>query len=117
MKVFFSILATLLFATTVFASGKLSVQGNWYEEGKAVRPTIGFSVYEKLIGKTYLNAWTGYGTQFLETHDDVNWYIAKAQVDMRFGNLTASPGLTYKKLVDDHFDDVIPYFKVDYQLW
>ena len=118
MKQFLVIVSFTLFSTFAFATGKLSVQGNWYNDGQAVRPMVGLSVYEKLfVDNIHLNAWTGYGTQFLETNDDVNWYIAKAQIDIRNSRLTYAPGVLYKRLVNEQFEDVIPYLRLDYQLW
>lgn len=113
-----SFLAILLFSATVFASGKISLQGNWYDSGKNVKPMVGFGVYEKLVKNAYLNAWTGYGVQPLEIKDDVNWYVAKAQVDMRFNKLTVAPGVQYKNLPNTPgTSQTYPYFRLDWQLW
>lgn len=114
---FTTFLITLLLSAACYASGKLSVQGNWYDDGKEVRPMVGFNVYEKLAKRLAVNSWVGYGNQFLETHQDVNWFVAKAQLDMSMKRVTVSPGISYKALPDDNFHDVIPYLKLDLQLW
>lgn len=118
------IIASLICLGTVpaFASGKITLQNNLYDEGKTYRPMIGFGVYEKLTKKLHLNAWTGYGIQPLEVKDDVNWLVAKAQVDMEMGKrLVVSPGYQYKHLFGDSDtpseDHHIPYFSLSYKLW
>lgn len=104
-------------SASCYASGKLSVQGNFYDDGQQVRPMVGLSVYEKISKRLAFNGWAGYGNQFLETRNDVDWLVAKAQLDMNMKRLTVSPGVQYKVLLDDNFRDVIPYLRADFQLW
>lgn len=117
MKYLLTCVLGVLLPLSAMASGKISLQGNWYNEGKDVRPVVAIQAYEKVAKNLYLNAWAGYGNQFLEVRDDVDWAVAKAQIDMRMKQWTFSPGVQYKYLIDSRVDDVIPYLKADYQLW
>lgn len=109
-------------ATPAFASGKITLQNNLYDEGKTYRPMVGLSVYEKLTKHVAVNSWLGYGIQPLEIKDDVNWLVGKLQADLKFGHkVTVSPGYQYKHLFGDSDtpseDHHIPYFSISYQLW
>lgn len=111
-------IAILLTATMAQASGKLSLQNNLYDDGRTYRPMVGLQVYEKLSKTLAVNSWMGYGVQPLEVRDDVNWFVAKAQVDVYMKRFTVSPGLQYKNILSGDGDqDFIPYIKVDYTIW
>jgi len=116
-------LTILLFAGVACASGKITVQDNAYENGKVHRPMVAFGVYQNLkdvlpMGKHLaLNLWTGYGVQPLEVKDDVNWLVAKGQLDVIFSKVTVGMGVQYKDIIGEDVQDVIPYLKVDYKLW
>lgn len=79
---------------------------------------VGFSVYQKVARNLFVNAWAGYGSQPLENRGtDLNWYVAKAQLDFQMKRLTIAPGVQHKNLPDENFHDTYPYIRVDYQLW
>lgn len=102
------------------ASGKITLQNNFFDEGREYRPTVGFQIYEKLTRGSAFNFWTGYGAQPLEAlnyDDNTNWYVAKGQLDLYFGRFTISPGVQYKKIIDDSFDDTHGFLKIDYKIW
>lgn len=118
MKNLFLVLTISLFAKMSFASGKLSAQANMYENGHT-RPVFGLSVYEPIMSKNIaFNSWTGYGVQFLETQSDVNWFVTKAQLDVRVkSKWVVAPGIAYKWLPDTNVKQSMGYIKVDYSLW
>lgn len=117
------LIALILVPMTSFASGKITLQDNVYDNGETHRQMVGLNVYESLknvlpMGK-YLavNAWAGYGVMPLEVKGDVDWLVAKAQVDMYFGKITVSPGYQYKMLPGESHREHIPFIKFDYVLW
>jgi hypothetical protein len=112
----------LLFGHECFASGKISLQNNFYTDSGGdveYRPALGLGIYEKLMKKAAVNSWVGVGSQFLETQSDVNWLVAKAQLDIYHRSLIVAPGVLYKRLLESgqDTDDVITYLKVDMVLW
>ena len=118
MKHLILTLALIIAAGSAQASGKLSLQNNFYNNGTEYRPLVGVAVYERLAKTLALNSWVGYGVQPLEIKGDVNWLVAKAQVDMEFSRRwTVAPGVQYKTLLDDATTDLVPYIKVDLKLW
>lgn len=110
------ILLSAFVSSVAFASGKLSGQANMYEDG-AIRPTIGLSIYQPILGKVAFNSFLGYGVQELEVRDDVQWAIAKAQLDVRMSSWVVSPGMTYKYLPDTGVRQAIGFVKASYDLW
>jgi hypothetical protein len=110
-----------LTASIAAAGGKLTLQNNLYNNGTTYRPTVGFSVYQPLLKGLAFNGWTGYGVMPLEETDDTKWFVAKAQLDFELAgklkNLTVSPGITYKNIVNENFDDKIGFLRLDYKLW
>jgi hypothetical protein len=119
MKALFTI-CILLLGHECFASGKLSLQNNFYNDSErdiVYRPAIGLTVYEKIMNTVASNSWVGYGAQYLETQSDVNWFVAKSQIDVYHRSLTVSPGVLYKWLPDTETQDIITYLKIDYKLW
>lgn len=121
MRILFTILLALSLSTMAFASGKISIQGNYFgTESKDIKPMAGFGVYEKVARNLYVNSWLGYGAQPLEHRaSDLDWFVAKAQLDLRMNRLTVSPGVQYKYVKDANVNiqDTIPFVKLDYQLW
>lgn len=111
----FSIL--ILISCQAFASGKITLQNNFFNEGKVYRPMVGLQVYQRLSDKVAINTWAGYGIQPLEIKDDVKWLVAKAQLDFQIKKVTLAAGLQYKHLVGEGITDHIPFIKLDYQLW
>jgi hypothetical protein len=113
-KVFF---ITLLFTSITHASGKLMVQGNFFDNGKTPKPMVGLSVYETLGKYLAINGWVGAGSQPLETKDDVNWLVSKIELDLRMKKFVVAPGIQYKELLSSNENDTIPYIKLTYDLW
>lgn len=118
MKFVFTLLVlfTPLACSQAFASGKISLQNNFPDGGKAYRPLVGFSVYEPVTKYAALNFWTGFGQQFVEEREDVNWLVTKGQVDIFAGKFTIAPGVQFKKASGvEH--DVMGFVRIDYKLW
>lgn len=121
------LLLAILFVLAAFttapanASGKLTLQNNFQNGGKDYRPMVGFGIYEPITSLAHLNAWTGYGKVSLEDTEDVNWFVAKAQVDLHiFNKFTLAPGVQWRTIDSDHTDsrrDTTVYARIDYQLW
>lgn len=116
MKHFFIALCVLASASVAGASGKLSLQNNFYKDG-TYRPMIGLAIYQKLIRDTAFNGWAGYGNQYLEDHDDVNWFVAKAQLDVYMKRFTVAPGVQVKHLPGENYSESMPYVKVELNIW
>lgn len=121
MKNAFLIGLILLAGASAQASGKLTLQNNLYNDGTTYRPTVGFGVYERVAKGLAVNAWTGYGVMPLESSDDTEWFVAKAQIDFemsgRLKRLTVSPGITYKQIINEDFSDKIGFLRLDWKLW
>ncbi len=120
MKLLISIFV-LIFSMSAFATGKISVQGNYFDQNpKELKPLYGFSVYQKVARNLFVNSWLGYGAQPLEQRaSDINWYVGKAQLDFQMNRLTVAPGVQYKyvKSGDLKIKDTIPFVKAEFQLW
>ena len=119
------LISALLFAVAVMfttpmamASGKLTLQNNFFEGGKEYRPMMGLNIYEPIgDGSLAFNSWTGYGTQPFDIHPDVDWFTTKNQVDFYFQRLTVSPGIQYSFVLPWEEDRTWLYLKLDYKLW
>ena len=118
------LLTVLLFfgAVSAEASGKLSLQNNFFQDldgkGHTYRPMVGLGIYEFIFRKKVaLNSWVGYGNQPLELTPDVNWFTAKVQLDFFVGDFTLAPGVQYSYIPTYHEDRLNPYLKIDYRLW
>jgi hypothetical protein len=104
-------------ASSAKASGKMSYQAHTNDQGVTVGHMIGLAVYERMNKRMAFNSWTGWGSQPLDTTDDVMWVQTKNQIDFNFAKFTVSPGirLAYVKPYDDML--VGGYVKFDYTLW
>lgn len=96
---------------------KLTLQNNLYDEGAKYRLLFGVGLYQKLIQQTALNIWTGTGSEPFDHRDDADWFIAKGQVDMYFGNLTIAPGYQYRQLLGENLTREYFYLRIDYKLF
>lgn len=121
MKLFVSLMilcASFLFTSGAQASGKISLQNNFFEGGKKYRPMIGLGIYEPIFGGSVaLNSWTGYGNQPFDLNPDVDWFTTKNQIDFHFKRMTLSPGFQYSFVSPFGEERSWVYFKVDYKLW
>lgn len=110
-------LAMLLASSSVFASGKITVEGR-ANERKEVRPVIGFSVYQPLFKRLAWNSWTGYGSQDLPVSNDVHWLTAKNEAQLDFGHgFKLSPGLIYKHNYTSGQSEWLYTLKAEQALW
>lgn len=105
----------VLFSVASQASIKLQAQGNWYEADN-VKPLVGLSVYEPVTKWASINSWVGYGNVPAEDDPSVNWFTAKAQLDLHMGRFNVSPGYQYKMADGDGNNYHIPFLRVDYIL-
>lgn len=104
-----------LFSVASQASIKLQAQGNWYEADN-VKPLVGLSVYEPVTRWASINSWVGYGNVPNEDDPSVNWFTAKAQLDLHMGRFNLSPGYQYKLADGEGNSHHIPFLRVDYIL-
>jgi hypothetical protein len=113
------ILSIVLFVTMNVAHGmgKLSLQNNFYNNGKDYRPQMGLVIYQPLIWKMAFNSFTGFGIQPLEEQKDVKWFVTKNQIDFKYNKWTFSPGYQYQETLQDDVVKQFAFVKVDYQLW
>jgi hypothetical protein len=107
----------LTLSTTAMASGKITIQPNFWLKEDKVTPTIGFGIYEPIIkGHLAYNGWTGYGEQPQEI-TDAHWFTSKHDIDIYWDKLTISPGFTaiyilpYKKFQQN------VHVKLGFQVW
>jgi hypothetical protein len=113
--------AILLSSASAMATGKLTVQVNSFEQGEAVRPMVGLTIYERLMQfKKYtvaFNSFTGAGEQPREVSEDVQWYTTKNQLDVVRGRWTVSPGVQLYFIEPYSETRSVGFVKVAYQLW
>lgn len=121
MKYFLSLfvlITCVMFSPGADASGKISIQNNFFDQGKKYRPMIGLGIYEPIFGGALaINSWTGYGNQPFDLSSDVDWFTTKNQLDFYFGKLTVSPGFQYSFVSPYKEDRSWLYMKLDYKLW
>lgn len=98
-------------------SSKLTFQSNLYDQGAKYRPLVGIGIYQKLIQQSALNIWTGTGSEPFDERPDADWFIAKGQVDLYFGNWTIAPGYQYRHLFSDNLSREYFYLRIDYKLF
>lgn len=114
-------LTIALSASAASASGKLIAQANGYNDGRNTRPMVGFTVYERFFKTMAFNGFVGSGIQDLEVSEDVNWFVAKAQIDFELSKglrgLTFSPGIMHKRLFGEEVSDNVGFARLTYQLW
>lgn len=121
MKFLFAIIALLglLFvADYAHASGKITVQNNFFNKGADYRPMIGLQIYETIwTGRLAFNSWTGYGNQPFDVNPDVNWFTTKNQIDVYYKRFTLSPGYQFSFVSPWKEQRDWVYLKLDYKLW
>lgn len=110
---------SLLFSMSVFASGKLTVQPQYFSDSHKVTPLIGLSVYEKIfIPQVAYNGWIGYGDQAFVDKGNITWFSMKNMIDLHVSNkLTVSPGIQTVKTDRDSDYQNRYLVKVSYKLW
>lgn len=110
---------SLLFSFSVFASGKIMVQPQYFTDSKKLTPMIGLSVYEKIPGfKAAYNGWAGAGDQVFVDRTDVTWYSIRNAVDFYTPSpLVISPGVQ-SVIIDgqDEWQHRV-FVRATYQLW
>lgn len=116
MKLILSIL-TILTLTQAHATGKLSLQNNVYNSGQTYRPALGFSMYEPFFKRFASNTFLGYGNMPLEAKSDVNWFVAKTQLDIYVGKWTIAPGVQAKYIAPYKETELMEFVKIDMRLW
>lgn len=116
MKLFIIALAIMSLSPIAQASGKLSLQGNVYDQGEFVRPAAGFSIYQKMMKNIAFNSYAGIGTEPFTYRKDVMWTTAKAEVQFYNGAWTLSPGVAIKD-TDMSTPRSYMFIKIERQLW
>lgn len=121
MRMFLSLILVgfcLFSGASAEASGKITLQNNFFDGGKKYRPMIGFGIYEPLFaGTVALNSWTGYGNQPFDLNPDVDWLTTKNQIDFHLSRFTLSPGFQYSFVSPFSDERAWVYVKLDYKLW
>ncbi len=100
------------------ASGKITLQNNFFENGQKYRPMIGLGIYEPMFGGLVaLNSWSGYGNQPFDFNPDANWMTTKNQLDFHIKRFTISPGFQWSYVLPYEEERSWVFLKVDYKLW
>jgi hypothetical protein len=117
-KIILISIAMLAMSHDALASGKLSLQGNVYQDTGAVRPAAGFSIYQKLMKNIAFNGYLGIGVEDFQDKKDVVWQVAKAEVDFYNGSWTIAPGVALKDTYDFGVEvRSYGYVKLEKTLW
>lgn len=111
------VMMLLLLTSNAFASGKLQVQGN-VTDGENVRPQVGFAIWHPLMKKVAFNSWTGWGVRPYDDQEDVNWLVAKNEVQLFLGKRwTVSPGFEWGHDFTSQQSLNKFYVRADLKLW
>ena len=107
----------LTLSTTAMASGKLTLQPNFWLGEDKVTPMIGLGIYEPLV-KVYIayNGWTGYGEQPV-LKGGVHWLTSKHDLDLYWDKLTISPGYTALLVLPYQKFQHNVHVKFTYKIW
>jgi hypothetical protein len=115
----FLVMLSLLFSFSVFASGKIMVQPQYFTDSHRIAPMVGLSIYEKIPGfKSAYNGWAGLGDQIFVDREDVTWYTIRHAVDFYTTSaLVLSPGVQSIKVdTEDNWQHRV-FVRATYQLW
>lgn len=110
-----TLLIALLLSPFANAGLKLSVRPQFHLDSEKMGVTGGASYYQPLMKKLALNTWAGAGYR-PEPLDSV-WYGANVELDMIFGDFTASPGFQYRASPTTIDNDNSVGVKLSYKVW
>ena len=100
------------------AGGKLSFQPTYFFSTQKLAPVAGFSVYEKLVGKLYLNSYTGIGEAPIYDKADVTWVTSKNDLDLYLtGGFMVSGGYQWSHSFPANESNNNVHMKFTVKLW
>lgn len=114
------LLTLILFSANLLASGKLSIQPQYFTDTQKVTPQFGLSVYEKILysKKLAYNGWFGYGEPSEEDKDLGSWYVIKNSFDYYASEkIVLSPGVQSSFSTGEEKPRHRVFVKLTYQLW
>lgn len=115
------VLFSLLIAGNVFASGKLSILGNYYTKENKTMPAAGFNVYENTGLGFFIDGYLGTGIAPRYNWPDVYWWVAKADAVLPFSDdVLFSIGATLKLSNQEWVgveDESNIHAKLTFKLW
>lgn len=96
-KILFTLAIYLLTSSSAFASGKLSLTGNYYTLDKRPLPAVGFNTYEDTGLGFALDTYLGMGIAPRHNYPDVYWWVARADIAIPVTeDVTISAGATFR---------------------
>ena len=112
-------LLLLLVSSVASASGRISIQPNYWFNTKRWSPLVGLAVYEHIWrGRIAYNGWLGAGEQPFAGRESVWWYTMKHDIDVQFlPRLTISPGVQVNYIVPWKEVQGNVHAKLSVQLW
>lgn len=113
---------TLFLSSLCFASGRLSLEGDYYLNGQEALPKAGISIHENLgfLGLHY-GQWTGVGmAPKTGSTPDVLWATSRHDLEWYYGQWGVAAGFTYRHATQPGVDllaDHDVHVKLMYTLW
>lgn len=117
MRPILSFLIAALCPIIVQASGKISAEPHWYPKSNDLKLAVGLTVYEHFKEDAALNAFIGSGESPLLDGSDLNWFVAKAMIDLKIKDIILSPGAEemYFWQTGEHRPSA--FMRFSYKLW
>lgn len=96
-KLLLTLTIYLLTSSSAFASGKLSLTGNYYTQDKRSLPAVGLSSYEDTGFGFAFDTFLGAGIAPRHNYPDVYWLVTRADVAIPVTeDVTISAGVTLR---------------------
>jgi len=114
------LLLCMFLSSQSWATGKIIVGGKYFDNVNAIKPQIGFSIYEKILkNKLYLNAYAGLGQAPNRFEETTTWEVYKVNLDVPINNWrwVVSTGIGHQKARP--WNDEVNTFelKASYRIW
>ncbi len=116
MKNLMFVLLVALMPFSAFASGKLTMNGNYYKADGDLKPSVGLAIYEPLApGFVAYNGWLGLGGEYRKR--DFEWASTKHMIEFYINKVTIGAGfmLEYDRKDKQIVDSLV--VKAEYKLW
>lgn len=111
----------LLVSTNLFASGKITLNGNYFTKTERTLPSVGVNSYEDTGLGFAVDTYVGTGIAPRYNWPDVYWWVARADVVFPLSeNLTISGGATLRMSEQEWIgveDESNIHVKVSYKIW
>ena len=115
------ILFLLFLSANCFASGKVSLEPDYYLNYKKLGAKSGISIYEHLFGPLSYNGWSGVGVRPKYYSDAVFWAVSQHSLEFWVKKVAVAPGYG---LFYNNSDDGLPKgieqvvsLKLTYKIW